>query len=319
MNEGNDLTPVRRLRGPVEKAGAGAKRIQSAIVADALALATRRESTPVGSKFRIGQYDWCEPDYRQILIWAEALSLRPEEVIERLLKGRKPPWETRVERGKLAAIHWDFDLLPLREFELPECLETSSLSFHTCSDRRPRLRVSSLCLPELRNLDFGKQGAVAEDCDLSGFPNLGMLVCANSDIAELDLSKVPQLSYLDCAGNRLSQLDLSHTPNLRWGLRCPRNQITELRLSKHPHLLVLDCSENHLSRLDVSGLPSLIHLNCEKNEIRELDLSNVVQLLTLECSSNALRVLDVRHLHRLYGLRYDVGKTRLVQRPDQHF
>jgi len=37
------------------------------------------------TKFRIGDYEWCEPDYRQIVIWAEETGLKPEQVVERLL------------------------------------------------------------------------------------------------------------------------------------------------------------------------------------------------------------------------------------------
>jgi hypothetical protein len=68
MNEKNDFALVRRPASSVEKAGGGAGRIQSAIVADTLALARKQQSTPAATRFRIGDYDWCEPDYRQILI-----------------------------------------------------------------------------------------------------------------------------------------------------------------------------------------------------------------------------------------------------------
>ena len=40
---------------------------------------------PIPLRFRIGDYDWCEPDYRQILILAEETGLKPDEVIARLL------------------------------------------------------------------------------------------------------------------------------------------------------------------------------------------------------------------------------------------
>ena len=63
---------------------AGPKRILSAMVGDALALG-REEAVAQSARFRIGDYIWCEPDYRQILLWAETLKMEPLTVIEHLL------------------------------------------------------------------------------------------------------------------------------------------------------------------------------------------------------------------------------------------
>src|SRR5437773_2598175 len=85
MSEKNDFALMRRPPGALEKAAPGAKRILSGMVEDTLALANRNPSTVAAARFRIGEYEWCEPDYRQILIWARATSQKPEEVISCLL------------------------------------------------------------------------------------------------------------------------------------------------------------------------------------------------------------------------------------------
>ena len=70
----------------------------------------------------IGYYEFRDPDYRQILLWAGALKLDPVVVIERLessvvfdRKGVK--LEFAVQDGAIVSLTWDFDLLPLSEFE----------------------------------------------------------------------------------------------------------------------------------------------------------------------------------------------------------
>jgi hypothetical protein len=64
MNEKNAFELVRRPASTLEKAGGGTGRIQSAIVADTLALARKQQSMPAATSLRIGDYDWCEPDHR---------------------------------------------------------------------------------------------------------------------------------------------------------------------------------------------------------------------------------------------------------------
>ena len=84
MNEKKENALVPRPSSAVEKAVPGVKRILSGMVSDTLALAKEQRAL-APTKFRIGDYEWCEPDYRQILIWAEETGLKPEEVIARLL------------------------------------------------------------------------------------------------------------------------------------------------------------------------------------------------------------------------------------------
>jgi hypothetical protein len=87
MDEKKEKALVPRPPSAVEKAVPGVKRILSGMVADVLAQATIEQRSPTLARFRIGDYEWCEPDYRQILIWAEAtrkkslnLRLRPKSL-----------------------------------------------------------------------------------------------------------------------------------------------------------------------------------------------------------------------------------------------
>jgi hypothetical protein len=107
MDEKNNLAIVPKPSSAVEKAAPGAKRRLSGIMAEIAALAKREQSKLAKTKFRIGEYEWCEPDYKQILIWADALALKPKEVIERLLQGKKTTYVAWADhRGKHEEIAW---------------------------------------------------------------------------------------------------------------------------------------------------------------------------------------------------------------------
>ena len=79
--ERNALIPL--PSGGLENIGSGPKSILSGMVSDALVLARVREKS-LAARFRIGNYEFRDPDYRQILIWAKALDLEPEVFILRL-------------------------------------------------------------------------------------------------------------------------------------------------------------------------------------------------------------------------------------------
>ena len=102
-------------------------------------------------------------------------------------------------------------------------------------------------------------------------------------------------------------------------LLCPKIYLIKLDLSSVPQLANLCCYHNQLTELDLSSIPQLTELRCQGNQLRELDLSAVPLLTYLCCSNNKLSELDIRPLQHLEELRYDVDKTRLIQRPDQNF
>ena len=105
--EDRSLIPLRDVS--LANTAAGASRILAAMVEQTLAL-TRQE--PLSNQFaswRIGNYGFCEPDYRQILLWAKALDLEPVTVVERVFAnlpechyGEFPAWAgTRFEEGRI--------------------------------------------------------------------------------------------------------------------------------------------------------------------------------------------------------------------------
>ena len=317
MSEKDNFALARRPTSAVERAELGAKRILSDMVAGTLALANRDYGSPTKSRFRIGEYEWCEPDYRQILIWAKVLGLSSGEVIRRLLKGGKcvdDSWyETRFSNGRLLKINWDLKLLPVLEFELIEGLKTTHLCLNQDYVKRPRIRMRNLRLPHLTPLEFNQFDVGAEGCDLSGVPSLIELECGFSQIRELDLRGVPRLQKLGCLDNRLSKLDLSAVPNLI-ELACGDNQISEVDISKVPRLQKLYCYANRLSGLGQSGVSHLTHLWCGENEIGELDLSKMPNLEYLNCASNRLSNLDlvgVPMLKRLFCEKNNLGELDL--------
>jgi hypothetical protein len=76
------------VQGPrsLAEAGAGPRSILSSVVSDALAVAGSRAKVLAAARFQIGTYEFCEPDYSQILIWAKALEIDPEALVQRLEK-----------------------------------------------------------------------------------------------------------------------------------------------------------------------------------------------------------------------------------------
>ncbi|MBM4199942.1 MAG: hypothetical protein FJ189_01475, partial [Gammaproteobacteria bacterium] len=44
----------------------------------------QRQAVAAQVRHWVGDYELAEPDYRQVLLWAERLALAPEEVLERL-------------------------------------------------------------------------------------------------------------------------------------------------------------------------------------------------------------------------------------------
>jgi hypothetical protein len=84
------------------------------------AAATVKPTVPI-LLFKIGEHEFYESDYRQILLWAGALEMEAETVIERLLK--KPEKDedkakgTQFSNGRIVQLGWDMGFLPLVAFE----------------------------------------------------------------------------------------------------------------------------------------------------------------------------------------------------------
>ncbi len=307
--------------------------------------------------FSIGDYTWCEPDYRQILLWANQLKMEPLDLLNTLLADKPPKWErravlTKFENGRILSLRWDLDKLPISDLIYIEGLKIQEIKMHSETQASLSLMASifnepkppkrscrkiRLSLPTLLRLDHG--GCESETIVLENVPNLTELICHGSSLEKLNLFLTPNLTRLYCVRNNLEDLDLSHVPNLiellcwsnqftsldlsnvpkLFGLACGENQLIKLDLSRVPNLTTLSCRRNQLSGLDLSQVPNLTSLLCGENRITKLDLSDVPNLTKLWCEKNDIAELDIRPLQNLVELEYDSDKTRLIQRPDQNF
>lgn len=311
---------VRRSPGAVEKIGTGASNLLSGMVSDALAVA--RSQTQLGeARFRIGNYEFRDPDYRQILLWAEALKLDPIIVVQRLecacLELDEDQGGTisfRVENGAIISAVWDFGSLPLARFEWVEGLSICEIAFKG-SLGAPIERLS-LCLPFLHRLLVA--GIELRGLDLSGASKLSRLWCHKNQLRDLDLSNVPGLKELACGENQITELDLSNVSELK-ELDCRDNWLAELDLSNTPKLSKLDCQKNQLNELDLSNVAELKELYFQGNQLAELDLSNVLELRVLSCSANQLaelNLLSVPNLIILYCYENKLTELDLTNVPE---
>ena len=303
MEPNHERSIILRPDFRIEKSADGRSRIVTSMVDETLAV-VRQQLDTEARKFRIGQYEWCEPDYQQIIIWAKALSLKPEEVVHRLLEGKMPrfvqsgdaEWtKTVFTDGKLRRLNWNFDLLPIESFEWVDGLALTHLALFRPGLQSKRIPEMSFRLPALTHLLCNRVGL--SELDLSSVPNLKCLNLGWENLTTLDISSVPQLTYLCCGETQITKLDLSNVPTLT--------------------SLVLEA--NQLTELDLSNVPMLKALHCGQSLLTKLDLSKVPMLTTLFCSGNNLVELDIRCLEDIKELEYDKSRTRLIQRSDQTF
>ena len=182
------------VQGPrsLAEVGAGARNILSSVMSDALTVASAREKALVAARFRVRNYDFCEPDYCQIMIWAEALEIDPEILVQKFEKfcftyvgfpnayHRFPKVAFVVEQGAIVSLAWDVTALPLKKFDW---------------------------VPGLTIRDFAFFGEDAEHRDLLlQLPTLRLLIIQGIKLTNLDLSRVPSLTKLWCDKNQLTEL-----------------------------------------------------------------------------------------------------------------
>ena len=172
----------------------------------------------------LGDHEFCSPDYAQLGLWARALNLSLETVLERLMSATimlpwysaKPDFGLQVVDGTIRTAVLDLKALPLRSFEWVPGLQ-------------------------LRQLGVKNGGEASAKIFSGSLPALTKLSCADNQLTELDLSSIPALTSLDCADNQLTELDLSSIPALT----------------------KLDCRWNQLTELDLSGIPALDDFSCD--------------------------------------------------------
>ncbi|MBS0576643.1 MAG: leucine-rich repeat domain-containing protein, partial [Proteobacteria bacterium] len=279
--------------GALTVPGRKSAEIVSRMVDGALVIA-RRKDLDAPRMHRVGDFELCAPDYRQISRWAEELGQSPERVLEVLASGEwEPPFPSneevahfRVENGRIKQLVFDGNLLPIKQFQWEPGLAIETLVVSWCLPTWP----ADAALPTLR--EFGVHRVTAKSLDLAPVPQINVLWCDDNQLTELDLSPVPGLTKLVCGSNQLTELDLSPVPGLT-ELRCNGNHLTELDLSPVPGLTELWCNSNELTELDLSPVPGLTELWCGSNELTELDLSPVPGLTELSCMRDQLTELDL--------------------------
>ena len=130
------------------------------------------------------------------------------------------------------------------------------------------------------------------EIDVSNYPALEELWCAENELTHLDVSNNKLLKRLWCDYNNLTSLDLSNNPALE-ELSCGGNPLTSLNVSNIPALSLLHCDETQLTSLDLSSNPALTELVCYNNQLTSLDLSKQTALKSVDCRNNLLTKLEL--------------------------
>jgi hypothetical protein len=320
--------------------GSGGGRILDDMVSSTLT--TSQQESALISRCRIGNIDFCESDYRQMLLWANVLNTRPDEVLLRLLDEVEtlcrwrlgPSYEafnsSFIRQGRLKRVFWQFEKLPLGQFRWVEGLEIEALRFVNESPSGSLdIRLESLLAMEcgrcgLKKLKFEScsnlrqlacTGNQLTELDLSAAVGLKELSCESNKLNEIGISLNAELETLDCTWNKLSELDLSNNPLLE-ELGCSYNNLSKLNVRDNSALRDLRCANNQLFSLDLSKARNLQKLVCSKNNLSELDLPSTTSLKHLYCSDNQLKHLDLRLVPELEELYCDYNRlTKLDIRP----
>lgn len=232
MNSPKDSTPHLPATVALSSHGLtlppGPARIVTRMAENMLAQASLREQALTSQRlYRVGDYEFREPDHEQIQRWAKMLGMAPEEIVEKLASWRVTKYWVEADRstigfevqgGAIISLAWNFQDCPLTDWAWVAGLRLEQLAVENCPG--PALPTLPGCLREL----YCGENPLTE-LDLSPVPGLITLDCWRNPLTELDLRPVPGLTYLNCSSNRLTNL---------W---CNDNQLKTLKLSdKLPHL-----------------------------------------------------------------------------------
>jgi Leucine-rich repeat (LRR) protein len=333
----NQRNLVVRPESAVVAAGNDSGSVLGRMTGSALAVA-REKSALATVRHRIGDYEFRDPDYRQIQLWANALSLVPEEVVRRLEATRlEDSWhsglatiEFEVNDGVIVSLALDLDQLPLKSIFWTNGLLIRRLGIYDCRTQNVSLELN---LGELNtlwcasiglsSLDLSRAPKVTElichlnrlsELDLSPVPDITRLGCGCNLLTKLDLSPAKKLVYLDCHDNELTALCCASSPMLR-EIVCYSNQLAKLDIPLSPELQKLDCACNNLKSINLLRMPKLTDLDCSANELSALDLSSVNELLDLDCRCNELTELDLSHVPKLKSLDCSHNKLAVLEIP----
>jgi Leucine-rich repeat (LRR) protein len=277
---------------------AAGKRITEEMAAGALEIITHK-STAHTPRFRISDHLLCEPDYRQIVVWAKELGISAEDVLASLLltpKGGLWFWKndmgTKIVNGQFLSLSFNRNLLPVSSFQWVDGLEIESM------------------------VAWGHASGI--EYFSSNLPSLQRLHLHDQEIPSIILDSTLRLRELRLINNRLSNLEIGAGSELR-ELWCVNNLLGEINLATTPKLEKLSCSGNRIATLALEFLPRLTSLYCKDNLISDLDLSKTPLLERLICSNNPIAEIDITPLFTLQHLEYEKAKTHLTKRPDQLF
>lgn len=148
--------------------------------------------------------------------------------------------------------------------------------------------ITHLDLSECQSLSsLSVKATPLESINISGNPNLGLLVLEQTNLTSLDLSMAESLTNINVSDNPLENLILPTVSNLRQ-LSCPQNAISQLDLSNQKKLEWLICWSNKLTDLDITGLEKLTYLDASPNEIVNIRMSEHPALYHLDISNNLI-------------------------------
>ena len=263
---------ISRPSAALATADGAARGILMRMTSGVLAVARAQQALSEQPTHQVGEYQLREADHRQVLMWAQALALSPEEVLQRLAQARidNAHGETlsfAIDNGALTSLVWDFDALPLARFEWVDGLQIRRLGFKQASTPSPRTLALRL-------------------------PRLDFLWCNRVGLTELQLQTAPALTRLFCAYNELTVLDVRAAPGLTT-LACDNNQLRTLNLSGVSALTTLWCQENQLTELDLAEVSQLNLLVCDYNRLHALQLPEASALTELWCRGNQLTRLPL--------------------------
>jgi Leucine-rich repeat (LRR) protein len=265
-------------------------------------LARAQDNQMSHARFRIGDYLLRQPDYRQIVYWADELNMTPEALLAVLAETLLEPDDCNFEPvsfsmadGAIVSLAWDLERLGNIPADWEPGLLIRTLGFFgEVSDAhiliRPILSKLKALICYVVGPFFSEESNLL--VDLSGVTGLIELHCIGHPIIKIDLSPVSELTKLECSVNYHNEIDLSLVPKLK-ELVCMYNELTDLDLSSVQGLIKLQCAGNHLKNLNLSTLTELRELDLWNNQLTKLDLSNVSGLTELCCGVNSLTQLDL--------------------------
>jgi Leucine-rich repeat (LRR) protein len=290
---------ISRPSAALVTADGAARGILMRMTSGVLAVARAQQTLSEQPTHQVGEHRLREADHRQVLMWAQALSLSPEEVLQRLAQARidNAHGETlafAIDNGALTSLVWDFDALPLTRFEWVDGLQIRRLGFKQAGTPTPR--SLAIHLPRLDFLWCNRVGLT--ELQLQTAPALTRLFCAYNELTALDVRAAPALTTLACDNNQLRTLTMSGVSALTT-LWCQENQLAELDLTEVSQLNLLVCDYNRLQALQLPEASALTELWCRGNQLTRLPLAAMPGLRVLNCNHNHLRELDLVATPRL--------------------